>query len=106
MYQNTVSALIELNSALPAWGIGRTNFYARINPTSPAFDPECPTGAQVSDAANAKRFFTAAEVADYQRILLDRARARAAERTAASAEVAAQLVTARKQRRAAHAAAE
>ncbi len=103
MPQNHVSALIELNAALPAWGIGRTNFYARINRASPAFDPDCPTGAQLSDAANAKRFFTAAEVADYQRILLDRARARAAERTAASTEIAANLVTARRARRAANA---
>lgn len=101
--QNPVSALVELNSALPSWGIGRTNFYARINPASPTFDPACPTGLQLSDAANAKRFFTAEEVADYQRTLLDRARARAAERSAASAAVASSLVTARKQRRAANA---
>lgn len=103
MHQNTVAALIELNSALPAWGIGRTNFYARINPASPAFDPDCPTGLQLSDAPNAKRYFTTDEVADYQRVLLDRARARAAERSAASAAVASSLVTARKQRRAANA---
>lgn len=101
MHQNTVAALIELNAALPAWGVGRTSYYARINPASPTFDSACPVGLQLSDAANAKRYFTTDEVADYQRILLDRARARAAERSAASAEVAAQLVTARKQRRAA-----
>lgn len=101
MHQNTVAALIELNAALPAWGIGRTSYYARINPASAIFDPACPVGLQLSDAANARRYFTAEEVAEYQRALLDRARARAAERTAASAEVAAQLVTARKQRRAA-----
>lgn len=103
MHQNTVAALIELNSALPAWGIGRTSYYARINAASPTFDPACPTGLQLSDAANAKRYFTAEEVAEYQRALLDRARARAAERTAASAEVAANLVTARRARRAANA---
>lgn len=101
MHQNTVAALIELNAALPAWGVGRTSYYARINPASPAFDPDCPTGAQLSDAANAKRYFTSEEVAEYQRILLDRARARAAERSAASAAVASSLVSARKQRRAA-----
>lgn len=101
MPQNTIAALIELNAALPAWGIGRTNFYARINPASPTFDSACPVGLQLSDAANAKRFFTAEEVADYQRILLDRARARAAERSAASAAVASSLVTARRARRAA-----
>ena len=74
MHQNTVAALIELNSALPAWGIGRTSYYARINAASPTFDPACPTGLQLSDAANAKRYFTAEEVAEYQRALLDRAR--------------------------------
>ena len=104
MPQNTIAALIELNAALPAWGIGRTNFYARINRASAAFDPDCPTGAQLSDAANARRYFTAEEVAEYQRAVLDRARARAAERTAASAEVAANLVSARRARRAANAA--
>lgn len=103
MPQNHVSALIELNAALPAWGVGRTSYYARINAASPTFDPACPTGLQLSDAANAKRYFTSEEVAEYQRILLDRARARAAERTAASAEVAANLVTARRARRAANA---
>lgn len=101
MPQNTIAALIELNAALPAWGVGRTSYYARINPASPTFDSACPTGLQLSDAANAKRYFTSEEVAEYQRILLDRARARAAERTAASAEVAANLVTARRARRAA-----
>lgn len=99
--QNPVSALVELNSALPSWGIGRTSYYARINPASPTFDSACPVGLQLSDAANAKRYFTAEEVAAYQHVLLDRARARAAERTAASAEVAANLVTARRARRAA-----
>ncbi len=103
MPQNTVAALIELNAALPAWGIGRTSYYARINAASPTFDTACPTGLQLSDAANARRYFTAEEVADYQRVLLDRARARAAERSAASAAVASSLVTARKQRRAANA---
>lgn len=103
MPQNHVSALIELNAALPAWGIGRTSYYARTNPASPTFDSACPTGLQLSDAANAKRFFTQEEIAEYQRVLLDRARARAAERSAASAEVAAQLVTARRARRAANA---
>lgn len=103
MHQNTVAALIELNAALPAWGVGRTSYYARINPASTAFDPDCPTGLQLSDAPNAKRFFTQEEIAEYQRVLLDRARARAAERSAASAEVAANLVTARRARRAARA---
>lgn len=103
MPQNHVSALIELNAALPAWGVGRTSYYARINPASPTFDSACPVGLQLSDAANAKRYFTTDEVADYQRTLLDRARARAAERSAASAAVASSLVSARKQRRAANA---
>ena len=101
MPQNHVAALIELNAALPAWGVGRTSYYARINPASAIFDPACPTGLQLSDAANAKRYFTTDEVADYQRVLLDRARARAAERSAASAAVASSLVTARRARRAA-----
>ena len=101
MHQNTVAALIELNAALPAWGVGRTSYYARINPASAIFDPACPTGLQLSDAPNAKRFFTQEEIAEYQRVLLDRARARAAERSAASAEIAANLVTARRARRAA-----
>lgn len=101
MPQNHISALIELNAALPAWGVGRTSYYARINAASPTFDPACPTGLQLSDAANAKRYFTSEEVAEYQRTLLDRARARAAERTAASAKVASSLVSARRARRAA-----
>ena len=99
--QNPVSALVELNSALPAWGVGRTSYYSRINPASPTFDQACPVGLQLSDAPNAKRFFTQEEIAEYQRVLLDRARARAAERSAASAAVASSLVTARRARRAA-----
>lgn len=99
----TTTRIIELREALKTWNLGKTSFYSRINPHSANFDPECPRPFPLGDGANAKRAFEAADVERYLEVIVQRGRARAQASAAAAREVAAQLVAARKQRRAANA---
>lgn len=91
--------IIPLRQALKNWSLSRTNYYSRINPASPAYDPACPKSWPLGQAANSPHALTQAEIDNYATVLIERGRAAVAVDANGSRERAVLMAEGRRARR-------